>query len=144
MNEVLRALRKMHNLERFAAGIYARQIRAFSEEEIASKLKVAKDNEQEHVDGLRGRIEELGGATSWLGFFFQMAGKVLGFATTLLGKASILKADIRLEKRAVKDYGGLLEKVNFDEESRTLIEKNIEDERAHIERWQESLEMLKG
>ena len=144
MNGVLRALRKMHNLERFAVEIYGRQIRAFREKEIADRLKAAMDNEQEHVDDLRGRIEELGGTTSSLGFFFRMAGKVLGFATTLLGKAFILKADIRLEKRAVKGYGGLLEKVNFDEESRTLIEKNIEDERAHIERWQGSLEMLKG
>lgn len=29
MNEVLRALRRMHNVERFAVGIYRTQIRAF-------------------------------------------------------------------------------------------------------------------
>jgi bacterioferritin (cytochrome b1) len=102
------------------------------------------ENEQEHVDDLRKRIGELDGTTSSLGFSFQMAGKVLAFTSTLLGKKFVLKADIRLEKRAVKDYSAFLEKVNFDEESKALIEKNIEDERLHIERWQDSLEMLKG
>ena len=144
MNEVLRALRKMYNLERLAVEIYAGQIRAFSEKEIIDRLKAAMENEQEHVDDLRKRIGELDGTTSSLGFFFQMAGKVLAFTSTLLGKKFVLKADIRFEKRAVKDYGAFLEKVNFDEESKALIEKNIEDERLHIERWQDSLEMLKG
>ena len=144
MDEVLSALRKMHNFERFAAEIYGTQIRAFSEKEIADKLKEARDNEQEHVYGLRIRIGELGGATSWMGFFFQMAGRLVGFTTTLLGKIRLLKIDVWIEKRAVRDYGDFLHKVDFDEKSRGLIEKNIEDEKIHIMRWEESVETLKG
>ena len=75
MNEVLSALRKMHNIERFAVEIYRTQTRAFPEKEIAGRLKAAMANEQEHVNDLRARIGEMGGSCSWLRFFFQMAGR---------------------------------------------------------------------
>ena len=144
MNEVLRALRKMHNVERFAVEIYRTQIRAFPEKEIADRLRAAMANEQEHVNDLRARIGELGGTCSWLGFLFRMAGKLLGFSTTLLGKVFLLKTDIRIERQAVKDYGNFLQKVDFDEKSRGLIQKNLEDEEAHIKRWEESVEILQA
>jgi len=142
MDEALQALRKMHNMERFAVEIYSTQIGAFSEKEIADRLRAAMANEQEHVNDLQARIGELGGSSSWLGFLFQMAGKLLGFTSPLLGKVFLLKADIRLERRAVKDYGNFLQKVDFDEKSRVVIQENIEDEKAHIKRWEESLEIL--
>jgi len=144
MDEALQALRKMHNMERFAVEIYSTQIGAFSEKEIADRLRAAMANEQEHVNDLQARIGELGGSSSWLGFLFQMAGKLLGFTSPLLGKVFLLKADIRLERRAVKDYGNFLQKVDFDEKSRVVIQKNIEDEKAHIKRWEESLEILQA
>jgi len=144
VNEVLGALRKMHNLEIFAVEIYRAQIRAFNEKEIADRLEAAVDNEQEHANDLRARIRELKGRCSRLRFFFQMAGRLLGFASIVLGKVFALKADVRFEKRAVRDYGGLLQKLDFDEKSRGLIQKNIEDEKVHIRRWEESIEILKG
>ena len=144
MNEVLGALRQMHNIERFAVEIYRAQIRAFSEQEIADRLKAAMANEQEHVDDLQARIGALGGSPSWLGFFFQMAGKFLGFTTTLLGKTFILKTDIRVDSRAVRDYSDFLQRIDFDEKSRSLVQKNLEDEKVHIKRWEESLELLSG
>lgn len=144
MNETLRTLRKLHNVERFAVEIYRTQIGAFPEKEIADRLRAAMANEQEHVNDLQERIGELGGSRSWLGFFFQRAGRLLGFTTTLLGKVFLLKTDIRVEKRAVKDYGDFLQKVDFDEKSRGLIQKNIEDEKAHIKMWEESIEILQA
>ena len=144
MNEVLKALRKMYNIERFAVEIYHLQIRAFPEKEIADRLRAAMANEQEHVDDLQARIKALGGTTSWQGMFFQIAGQVLGFTTTLFGKAFILKTDIRVEEKAVKDYGIFLQKTKFDKKSRNLIQKNLEDEKVHIKRWQESLQMLRN
>lgn len=144
MNAVISSLRKVHNLERFATEIYRSQIGAFPQREISDRLKAARDNEQEYIDNLQVRIGELGGTPSWLGFFFQMAGKVEGFTTRLGGKRFILKADTRLEKRAVQDYGGILQRVDFDEKTRTLILKNIEDEKVHIRRWEDSIEILKG
>jgi bacterioferritin len=144
VNETLRTLRKLHNVERFAVEIYRTQIRAFTEKGIADRLKAAMATEQEHVTDLRARIGELGGSCSWLGFLFQIAGKLLGFTTTLLGKMFLLNTDIWVERRAVKDYGDFLQKVDFDEKSRGLIQKNLEDEKAHIKMWEESIEILQA
>ena len=144
MDEIMHSLRKMHNIERLATEVYRAQIPAFPEKEIADRLSAAMINEQEHTDSLKARIEELGGTTSWLGFFFQMAGKLWGLATRLLGKMSILKADIWLERKAVADYGDFLKRVDFDEKSTALIQKNIEDEKAHIKRWEDSIGILRG
>jgi bacterioferritin len=142
VNETLRTLRKLHNVERFAVEIYRMQISAFTEKEIADRLKAAMATEQEHVTDLRARIGELGGSYSWLGFLFQTAGKLLGFSITLLGKVFLLNTDIWVERRAVKDYGDFLQKVDFDEKSRGLVQKNLEDEKAHIKMWEESIKIL--
>jgi bacterioferritin len=143
MSEIMGALRKMHNLERFATEIYRVQIAAFPEKEISERLIIARDNEQEHTDNLRARIEALGGKSSWQGFFFQMAGKILGCFTRIMGKMFILKTDIWVETKAVKDYGAFLEKLNFDDESKALVQRNLEDEKVHVKRWEDSIKLLK-
>jgi bacterioferritin len=142
MNSVMVALRKMHNLERFATEVYRAQITAFLEKEISDRLRLARDNEKEHTENLRARIEKLGGEPSWQGFFFQMAGKMLGCFTRIMGKMFILKADIWVERKAVKDYGAFLQRLNFDEESKALVQRNLEDEKVHIKRWEDSIKLL--
>ncbi len=144
MNDGMVALRKMHNLERFATQIYRAQMTAFSEKEISDKLKIAGDNEQEHTDNLKARIESLGGEPSWQGFLFQMAGKILGLFTRIIGKMFILKTDIWTERKAVEHYGAFLQRLNFDEESKALIQKNLEDEKVHIKTWENSIDALKN
>ena len=142
MNEVLRSLGTMYNIERAATAIYKAQVSAFRGTEIADKLKAATVNEQEHADNLKARIEELGGTAPRLGFFFQMGGLTLGLATALLGKMRVLKTDGWVERKAVKDYSGFLQRVKFDEESAALIQRNIEDEKMHIKNWEESIQIL--
>ncbi len=144
MTDVMKALRRMHNLERLATEVYRVQTGAFREEkELSDRLHAAKLKEQEHIDNLKARIEELGGGTSGLGMGFQKAGKTLGMITRLLGKNTMLRTDIRIEEKAIKDYSAFLGKVDFDAKSRALIEKNAEDERLHARRWQDFIEMLK-
>lgn len=142
MNEVLRSLGTMHNIERAATAIYKAQVRAFRGTEIADKLMAATVNEQEHADNLKARIEELGGTASRLGVLFQMGGMALGFATALLGKMLVLKTDGWVERKAVKDYSGFLQRVDFDEKSAALIQRNIEDEKMHLKNWEESIQIL--
>ena len=144
MDEVMSSLRKMHNIERFAVEIYRAQIGVFAEEEIAARLKAAMANEREHVNGLSVLIAKLGGTPSFLGFLFQLAGKLLGLVTTFLGKSLILKTDILIEKKAVKDYGDFLQRVAYDEKTRGLIQRNLEDEKVHIQIWKESIKILKA
>ncbi len=133
MNEAMKALRKMHNLERLATEVYRVQTGAFrEEEEIADRLQAAMLNQQEHIDHLKARIDELGGSVS-----------PLGMTTRLLGKNCVLRTDIRIEEKAIKDCSAFLDRVDFDAKSRALIEKNTEDERLHVRRWQDSIEILK-
>jgi len=144
MNQVMKALRKMHNMERLATEIYRMQTGAFSDEkELADRLHAAMLNEQEHIDNLKARIEDLGGSTSALGVAFQMAGKIMGRVPTLLGKNSVFKTDIWIEEKAIQDYGAFLQKLDFDAKSRDVIEQNTQDERVHVRRWKESIEILK-
>ena len=144
MGEAISSLRVMQRMERLATQVYRAQIRAFRGHEIADRLGAAAANEQEHVDTLTERIKELGGTPSRAGIFYQMAGTLLGFATIILGKVVLLKADLFIERRAVRDYGDFLQKVDFDEKSVALINKIIGDEKRHIETWDNSIQLLKG
>jgi bacterioferritin len=134
----------MYNMERFATQIYRTQRKAFAEEEISERLKAAADNEQQHVNNLKACIVELNGSPSRLGFLFQMTGRVLGFITRIFGKLTILKADVWVEQRAIKDYGFFLNKVEFDEKTVALIRTIIKDEERHVSTWQNSMEILKA
>ena len=91
MGKAISSLKVMQRMERFATHVYLTQIRAFRGREIADRLRAAAVNEQEHADTLTERIEALGGAPSRAGIFYQTAGTLLGFATTLLGRVSLLR-----------------------------------------------------
>ena len=144
MGKAISSLRVMHRMERLATQLYRTQIHAFRGHEIADSLGAAAANEQEHVDTLTKRIVELGESTSREGIFYQMAGTLLGFTTILLGKVFLLKVDLFIERRAVRDYGNFLQKGSFDEKSVALINKIVEDEKRHIETWDNSIQLLKG
>ena len=143
MATVISSLKFMYNMERFATEIYRTQRSAFTEKGIADKLKAATDNEQQHVNNLQGHILEVNGTPSRLGFLFQIAGRILGLATRSLGKLLILKTDIWVEKRAIRDYRRFLKRVEFDEKSVRLIERIIVDEERHVNTWENSIEILK-
>ena len=93
---------------------------------------------------LQERILELHGTPSSLGLIFQIVGRILGLAARGLGKLFILKTDIWIEKRAVQDYGKFLQKIDFDKATVTLIKNIIQDEKRHIETWEDSIKIVKG
>ncbi|MFQ5996303.1 MAG: ferritin-like domain-containing protein [Dehalococcoidales bacterium] len=144
MSKILSSLRLMQRMERFATQVYRNQTRAFGEHDIADKLQRASDNEKEHADTLSKRLHELKGAPSKTGILFDIAGAILGFKTTLISKVFLLKTDIWIEKRAVRDYSDFLQKVDFDEETKALLSRIIEDEKKHIETWNSSIKVLKS
>ena len=87
----------------------------------------------------------MGGATPILRYAYALVGwLVIGLIPALLGKLTLLKADIWAEEKAVRDYTVFLEKTPFDERTRALVEKNREDEKEQIRYWQESIATLKG
>jgi bacterioferritin len=137
-------LKFMYNMERFATQIYLTQRRVFDEESILKKLNAAAENEQEHVNVLRKRILELQGNRSRLGFLFQTAARILSTLAGCFGKEFVLKVDVFVENRAINDYGAFLNRVEFDEDTVTLINRIIADETFHKDTWKSSLEEMTG
>jgi len=137
------ALKFMYNMERFATQIYLTQRRSFPEEDIVNKLTAAADNEQQHVDILKKRILELNGNQSHIGFLFQTAGRILALVAGLFGRILVLKTDALVERRAISDYGGFLNRVNFDDKTVAMIKRIIADEERHVEMWQGLTKQLK-
>jgi demethoxyubiquinone hydroxylase (CLK1/Coq7/Cat5 family) len=64
-----------------------------------------------------------------------MVGFVFGFGSRILGKKAMLKTGIWVESKAVHHYAQLLEGVDWDDETRKVIEKDQADEDGHISRW---------
>ena len=144
MSKVIGSLNTMYNIERAATAIYKAQAGAFrSNTAVYETLKAATANEQEHADGLKARVAKLKGRGSFLGWLFALGGMMIGFVTRIMGKKRIMKTDVWVEKKAVKDYGAFLDKVNFDETSAALIKKNIEDEKRHVKNWSDVLDTIK-
>ena len=136
MGNVIGSLNVMYNIERAATAIYKAQAGAFrGDTAVYETFKAATANEQEHADGLKARVAELKGKGSFLGWFFALGGMMIGVVSRIMGKKSMMKANIWVENKAVKDYGAFLGKVNFDETSAALIRKNIGDEQQHVDNW---------
>jgi len=146
MSNVIGSLNTMYNIERAATAIYKAQAGAFrSNAAVYETFKAATANEQEHADGLKSRVAELKGKGSFIGWFFALGGMMIGFVTRIMGKKRVMKTNIWVETKAVKDYGAFLQKVNFDEKSAALIKKNIGDEQRHVDNWTRILgELNKG
>jgi demethoxyubiquinone hydroxylase (CLK1/Coq7/Cat5 family) len=68
-----------------------------------------------------------------------MVGFVFGFVSRLLGPKAILRTGIWVETKAVRHYAHLLETVDWDEQTRKMIEKDQADEDGHINRWRNML-----
>jgi len=143
--EIIRALNAVVKVEAMAVQIYRAQMWRFrGRQEIAERLVHATANERKHFDDLTSRVRDLGSTPSRLSPLFAVAGWIMGLLPALAGKVPALNLDIWVEERAVRDYQGFLNVVNFDDESRALMEKNMVDEEEHIRAWKESIELLRS
>jgi demethoxyubiquinone hydroxylase (CLK1/Coq7/Cat5 family) len=141
----VQALRTLVNREHLATRVYRRQIGAFKNLlEVDNWLRAASANEQEHIDHISARLTDFEGRPSALGSFFSLVGGIMGLVTRLLGQRLLLRADIAVERMAVKHYTECLAKYEWDEMSRGLLMHLRSEEEGHIERWERALSMLPG
>jgi demethoxyubiquinone hydroxylase (CLK1/Coq7/Cat5 family) len=133
-----KALQAFHTLETMAANIYKFQ---FTREptELNRQLIAAMCNEMTHLQDFQVKLYEYGLRPSILRPGFWMVGFVFGFVSRLLGPKAVLKTGIWVETKAVKHYAELLEAVDWDEQTRKMIEKDQADEDGHINRWRNML-----
>jgi demethoxyubiquinone hydroxylase (CLK1/Coq7/Cat5 family) len=96
-----------------------------------------------HLQDFQVKLYEYGLRPSILCPAYSLLGFIFGFTSRLLGPKAVLKIGIWVETKAVKHYTELLETVDWDEQTRTMIEKDQADEDGHVSRWKNSLGQIR-
>ena len=142
LKRIEKGLHTLHTLETMAANIYKFQITK-RESDLNLQLIGAMSNEMTHLQDFQIKLFEYGFKPSKLRLLYWIVGFKFGFFSRLLGTKAILKTGIWVEKKAVRHYDVLLRKINWDEETRKIIEKDQADEYGHIKRWKAFLKKSK-
>jgi demethoxyubiquinone hydroxylase (CLK1/Coq7/Cat5 family) len=133
------ALRTLHTLEIMATKVYACQITA-EPRALNTALTAAMCNEMTHMQDFQTKLYEYGFKPSKLRWTYWLVGYMFGLGSRLLGERRILKTGVWVEAKAVDHYARLLAEVEWDDETRAILEKDQADESGHIERWKRLLE----
>jgi len=139
LKTIRKGLLTLHTLELMAQNIYKFQITK-EHSELNRQLIAAMCNEMTHYQDFQVKLLEYGFKPSKFRWAYWMVGFMFGFGSRLLGTKAILKTGIWVETKAVHHYAKLLSSIDWDEDSRRIIEKNQADEYGHINRWKNLLE----
>jgi len=55
----------------------------------------------------------------------------------------VLRTDVWIEKRAIRDYGSYMQNTPFDEDTVGLLQQIVADEERHVTTWQDSIAQIK-
>jgi demethoxyubiquinone hydroxylase (CLK1/Coq7/Cat5 family) len=138
LKRIKEGLHTLHTLETMAVNIYKFQITK-RESDLNLQLISAMGNEMTHLQDFQVKLFEYGFKPNKLRWLYWTVGFKLGLFSRLLGTKAILKTGIWVEKKAVRHYDALLRGIDWDEETRKIIEKNQADEYSHIKRWEDFL-----
>ena len=134
LRRIRKGLRTLNTLELMAANTYRFQISG-NDEELDRYLVAAMLNEMTHYQDFQVKLYEYGFRPNPFRWTFWIVGFVFGFTSRIRGRKAILKRGIWVETKAVEHYGRLLDSVEWDEDTRKVLEKDRADERGHIARW---------
>jgi ubiquinone biosynthesis monooxygenase Coq7 len=135
---IQKALRVLHNLEVMAVSVYRLQIRRTMCEH-NRELIAAMCNEMSHLQDYLVLLFEYSARPSKLRAGWWLLGSFLGYASRVMGRTVILKTGIWIEKKTIRHYERFLKSVDWEQPVRTILEKNLADEYAHIQRWKDLL-----
>jgi demethoxyubiquinone hydroxylase (CLK1/Coq7/Cat5 family) len=143
--ERLKSIRKglltLHTLELMAQTIYRFQITS-EKCELNRQLIAAMCNEMTHYQDFQVKLYEFGFRPSLVRWAYWIVGFAFGFGSRIMGQKAILKTGIWVETKAVHHYAQLLDTIDWDEETRKVIEKDQADEDGHINNWKKFLEQI--
>jgi ubiquinone biosynthesis monooxygenase Coq7 len=142
LKNIKKGLQTFHTLETMAVNIYKFQISKKATEHDL-QLIIAMGNEMMHLQDFQVKLYEYGFHPSRLRCLYWLVGFGLGFFSRFMGERTVLKTGIWAEDKAVRHYRNLLKEIEWDDETRKIIEKNQADEFGHILRWQALLKRLK-
>ena len=139
LKAIKQGLLTLHTMELMAATIYRFQITK-ENCEFNRQLIAAMCNEMTHYQDFQVKLYEYGWKPSILRWLYWIVGFVFGFSSHLRGKKATLKMGIWLETKAVWHYGELLNTIDWDDDTRKVIEKDQADENGHIGNWRKLLQ----
>ena len=143
LKSIRKALVTFHILETMAVSIYQFQIMK-KPSEYNRQLVTAMCNEMTHLQDFQTALFEYGARPSLRRWAYWLVGFAIGSLSRLRGTEAMLKAGIWVETKAVDHYEELLKTIDWDEDTRKMIEKDQADEYGHIERWQNLLKEAEG
>ncbi|HHV61351.1 MAG TPA: ferritin-like domain-containing protein [Firmicutes bacterium] len=131
-NALINRLNWFYGLELEQVDLYTAQSKSVDDIYLSKTLERIAVIEQQHVDNIADKIRELGGTPAKTGdIIAPLLGVAAGKITGLIGPLAILKADIRLEEKAMRDYKDLIIKAGMDQELFDLLWANLIDEDLH-------------
>ncbi len=139
LEAIKKGLLTLHTLELMATTIYRLQVTR-ENCEFNRQLIAAMCNEMTHYQDFQVKLYEYGFKPSITRLTYWFVGFAFGFTSRLMSRKAILKTGIWVETKAVNHYTELLETIDWDEDTRKVIEKDRADEDGHINRWRQLLE----
>ena len=139
LKAIKKGLLTLHTLELMATTIYRFQITG-ENCEFNRQLIAAMCNEMTHFQDFQVKLYEFGFRPSVKRLAFWFVGLAFGLGSRMLGRKAILRTGIWVETKAVHHYAELLETIDWDQDTRKVIEKDQADEDGHISKWKKLLE----
>lgn len=130
--EILARLNWFYSLELNQVDLYTAQSRQQEDIYLQRVLERVAGIEQQHVDNIAAQIKRLGGTPTKIGdVLAPVAGQIAGKVLARIGTAALLRANIKLEEMAMRDYKDFLLKAGGDRELYNSLWNNLIDEDLH-------------
>lgn len=145
---LLSRLNWFYSLEVTQVDNYLMQSKAIADPYISTGLERVALIEQGHVDNISKMIIALGGKPSMAGELLSpLLGTVMGKALGWTDVATMLKANIRIEAKAVTDYQKLIDEMTWAGHDRGMVKTlqyNLTDEDLHSSWFAQVIEQLQA
>lgn len=130
--ELIAKLNWFYSLELSQVDLYTAQACAMEDIYLAKTFARIAAIEQQHVDNMAAEIKKRGFEPTALGDVISpLLGKSAGFLSGIMGPKMVLKINITLEEKAMRDYKDLLLRVGGDQKLFDLLWDNLIDEDLH-------------
>jgi bacterioferritin len=141
-NLLISKLNWFYSLELNQVDLYIAQSKAFKGSYESIIFERTAEIEQGHVENIGKIIKEFGGKPTKLGWLVSpVIGRIAGKLTAFSGMENTLKANIMIERKAMKDYTDLINDIQneYGEELETVLKHNLADEDVHTAWFSERL-----
>ncbi|WP_027365809.1 demethoxyubiquinone hydroxylase family protein [Desulfotruncus alcoholivorax] len=144
--ELIARLNWFYSLEINQVDLYKAQSNAVEDDiYLAKTLSRVAVIEQQHVDNMAEAIKMLGVEPIKLGDVISpLVGKTAGMITGLAGPKLMLKANITLEEKAMRDYKDLIIRIGNIEHLFNVLWDNLIDEDLHTAWFANKLKELES